>query len=228
MTDSKSAKQEIPHKPSPKSVASRPLSTDYRADPANPYPLISSAPSPVPAKPPKKAKEAKAPKLAPMPTPKSARQSVMDAFAAVSRVARRSDPEEQPAPGSQARTESARPESARPESVGLSGPNDRFAGPARRAPEVRVGAPLDSLPFAPAGPAVHSEGSSHSRDHKPLRIAHLYPSLLNVAGDGGNLIALQRRAQWRGIPVEVVAVEKGETPDFRKFDIVLFHGGQDV
>jgi CobQ-like glutamine amidotransferase family enzyme len=49
-----------------------------------------------------------------------------------------------------------------------------------------------------------------------------------VAGDGGNLIALQRRAQWRGIPVEVVAVEKGETPDFRKFDIVLFHGGQDV
>jgi hypothetical protein len=49
-----------------------------------------------------------------------------------------------------------------------------------------------------------------------------------VAGDGGNLIAIQRRAQWRGIPVDVVAVEKGETPDFRKFDIVLFHGGQDV
>jgi CobQ-like glutamine amidotransferase family enzyme len=61
-----------------------------------------------------------------------------------------------------------------------------------------------------------------------LRVAHLYPSLLNVAGDTGNLVAIQRRAQWRGIPVEVVAVEKGETPDFRKFDIVLFHGGQDV
>ncbi|MGD0248781.1 MAG: hypothetical protein ABSB75_06980, partial [Candidatus Limnocylindrales bacterium] len=77
-------------------------------------------------------------------------------------------------------------------------------------------------------PVVHSIRSSHSRDHKPLRIAHLYPSLLNVAGDGGNLIAIQRRAQWRGIPVEVVAVEKDETPDFRTFDIVLFHGGQDV
>jgi CobQ-like glutamine amidotransferase family enzyme len=77
-------------------------------------------------------------------------------------------------------------------------------------------------------PAVHSARSGHSRDHKPLRIAHLYPSLLNVAGDGGNLIAIKRRAQWRGIPVEIVAVEKGETPDFRKFDIVLFHGGQDV
>lgn len=91
--------------------------------------------------------------------------------------------------------------------------------------------PLDtyvSVGFEAPAPAVHSTRSEHSRDHKPLRIAHLYPSLLNVAGDGGNLIAIQRRAQWRGIPVEIVAVEKDETPDFRKFDIVLFHGGQDV
>jgi CobQ-like glutamine amidotransferase family enzyme len=86
----------------------------------------------------------------------------------------------------------------------------------------------DSAPAVPNAVPVHSAKSIHSRDHKPLRIAHLYPSLLNVAGDGGNLIAIQRRAQWRGIPVEVVAVEKAETPDFRKFDIVLFHGGQDV
>jgi lipid II isoglutaminyl synthase (glutamine-hydrolysing) len=66
------------------------------------------------------------------------------------------------------------------------------------------------------------------RDHRPLKVAHLYPSLLNVAGDGGNLMAIQRRAEWRGIAVEVAAVEKGETPDFRKFDVILFHGGQDV
>jgi hypothetical protein len=67
-----------------------------------------------------------------------------------------------------------------------------------------------------------------THDHRPLRIAHLYPSLLNVAGDGGNLIAISRRAEWRGIPVEVTAVEKGERPDYRRFDVVLFHGGQDV
>jgi hypothetical protein len=84
------------------------------------------------------------------------------------------------------------------------------------------------IPAAPPVPAPHFTRTGHSRDHAPLRIAHLYPSLLNVAGDGGNLIALQRRAEWRGIPVETVAVEKDETPDFRKFDIVLFHGGQDV
>jgi CobQ-like glutamine amidotransferase family enzyme len=87
--------------------------------------------------------------------------------------------------------------------------------------------PVQPAP-APQTPVIRATRLSHSRDHKSLRIAHLYPSLLNVAGDGGNLIAIQRRAQWRGIPVDIAAVEKGETPDFRKFDVVLFHGGQDV
>lgn len=62
----------------------------------------------------------------------------------------------------------------------------------------------------------------------PLRIAHLYPSLLNVAGDGGNLTALVRRCAWRGIATEAVDVGLGSEPDFTGFDIVLFHGGQDV
>ena len=61
-----------------------------------------------------------------------------------------------------------------------------------------------------------------------LRIAHLYPSLLNVAGDGGNVMALVQRCAWRGIPTEVVDVEQGDTPDFTTFDLILFHGGQDV
>jgi len=61
-----------------------------------------------------------------------------------------------------------------------------------------------------------------------LRLAHLYPSLLNVAGDGGNVMAIVQRCTWRGIPTEVVAVEPGEQPDFTTFDLVLFHGGQDV
>jgi CobQ-like glutamine amidotransferase family enzyme len=73
-----------------------------------------------------------------------------------------------------------------------------------------------------------ARGAKAAGDHRPIRIAHLYPSLLNVAGDGGNLIAIARRSEWRGIPVEVVAVEKGQTPDYGKFDVVLFHGGQDV
>jgi CobQ-like glutamine amidotransferase family enzyme len=61
-----------------------------------------------------------------------------------------------------------------------------------------------------------------------LRICHLYPSLLSVAGDRGNLMAIQRRCQWRGLQTEVTEVSLGQTPDFSAFDIILFHGGQDV
>ena len=43
-------------------------------------------------------------------------------------------------------------------------------------------------------------------DFPTLRFAHLYPALLNVAGDGGNLMALRRRSAWRGIPTETVDV----------------------
>ena len=101
--------------------------------------------------------------------------------------------------------------------------------PLTPAPEPPAPAPAPARePKTPARAHAQSRRRPEEHDHRPLRIAHLYPSLLNVAGDGGNLIAIARRAEWRGIPVEVAAVEKGETPDFRKFDVVLFHGGQDV
>lgn len=61
-----------------------------------------------------------------------------------------------------------------------------------------------------------------------LRIAHLYPALLNVAGDGGNVMAITSRAAWRGMSTEVVAVGLDEVPDFSSFDMVFFQGGQDV
>jgi lipid II isoglutaminyl synthase (glutamine-hydrolysing) len=101
------------------------------------------------------------------------------------------------------------------------------AGPAIPRPVVSV-ASGPALPSRVAGVGPALGVAPASADHKPIRIAHLYPSLLNVAGDGGNLLALERRSQWRGIPVETVAIEKGEQPDFRTFDIILFHGGQDV
>jgi len=61
-----------------------------------------------------------------------------------------------------------------------------------------------------------------------LRIGHLYPSLLNVAGDGGNLMAIERRCAWRGLAVETTGINAGDRPDFTTFDVILFHGGQDV
>lgn len=72
------------------------------------------------------------------------------------------------------------------------------------------------------------QGGSSAPDLPPLRAAHLYPSLLNVAGDGGNVMAVVQRAAWRGLTVDVVPVGLDEVPDFTQFDLVFFQGGQDV
>lgn len=42
-----------------------------------------------------------------------------------------------------------------------------------------------------------------------VTVLHLYPQELGINGDAGNVLALQRRLQWRGIPVEVVEVGIG-------------------
>lgn len=61
----------------------------------------------------------------------------------------------------------------------------------------------------------------------PLVIAHLFPDLLNLYGDGGNVTVLERRAGDRGIPVEVRRVNYGETIDFSDVDLVFLGGGPD-
>jgi lipid II isoglutaminyl synthase (glutamine-hydrolysing) len=60
-----------------------------------------------------------------------------------------------------------------------------------------------------------------------IRICHLYPRLLSVAGDRGNLFAVTRRCAWRGIHTSVVEADVGEAPDFTGFDLIMLHGGQD-
>ncbi|HEU5441515.1 MAG TPA: hypothetical protein VFU88_19685, partial [Ktedonobacterales bacterium] len=60
-----------------------------------------------------------------------------------------------------------------------------------------------------------------------LRICHLYPTLLSIAGDRGNLMAIQKRCEWRGIRTMVTEVGVGQTANFTEYDLILFHGGQD-
>ena len=38
---------------------------------------------------------------------------------------------------------------------------------------------------------------------KKIRLAHLYPKLLNIYGDGGNILTLKKRCEWRGIGIEI-------------------------
>lgn len=60
-----------------------------------------------------------------------------------------------------------------------------------------------------------------------LRIAHLYPDLMNIYGDKGNVIALAQRARWRGVDVEVRPFSVGEWSDPDWPDVWFFGGGQD-
>jgi CobQ-like glutamine amidotransferase family enzyme len=60
-----------------------------------------------------------------------------------------------------------------------------------------------------------------------LRIGHLYPDLMSIYGDRGNVLALTQRARWRGIDVETRALTVGGVWDPDWADVYFFGGGQD-
>ena len=72
-----------------------------------------------------------------------------------------------------------------------------------------------------------SENTFGVTPDKPLRIVHLFPDLLNLYGDGGNVKVLAKRCEWRGIPAQVVSVRYGESVDLSTADIVFLGGGPD-
>ncbi len=60
-----------------------------------------------------------------------------------------------------------------------------------------------------------------------LNICHLYPDLLNVYGDVGNVLILKHRAEERGIKVNIINSSINDTIDKDEIDIIFFGGGQD-
>jgi CobQ-like glutamine amidotransferase family enzyme len=60
-----------------------------------------------------------------------------------------------------------------------------------------------------------------------LRICALYPDLMNIYADRGNLLLLERRCDWRGIGFEVTAAGLGESIDPEAHDLFYLGGGQD-
>jgi CobQ-like glutamine amidotransferase family enzyme len=62
---------------------------------------------------------------------------------------------------------------------------------------------------------------------KSLCIAHLYPDLLNLYADKGNILTLKRRCEWRGIDVTVVPVTIQDTLRLQDYHLVLLGGGSD-
>ena len=59
-----------------------------------------------------------------------------------------------------------------------------------------------------------------------LVLVHLYPDLLRTYGDRGNILTLQRRAEWRGFSVDVVWVSRGERLPASP-NLILIGGGTD-
>lgn len=60
-----------------------------------------------------------------------------------------------------------------------------------------------------------------------LKICHLYPDVLNLYGDGGNIRCLAQRLQWRGLGARVVKMPIGAKESLAGFDLVFIGGGQD-
>ncbi len=60
-----------------------------------------------------------------------------------------------------------------------------------------------------------------------LKIAHLYPDLLNLYGDSGNILCLKKRCEWRDIECSVTPLVSGRDFDLSQFDTIFIGGGQD-
>ena len=60
-----------------------------------------------------------------------------------------------------------------------------------------------------------------------LNICHLYPDVLNLYGDRGNIISMEKRLQWRGIEVKTTGVPIGEKLKAADYDLIFIGGGQD-
>ncbi|MBW6411219.1 type 1 glutamine amidotransferase [Clostridium weizhouense] len=60
-----------------------------------------------------------------------------------------------------------------------------------------------------------------------LTICHLYPDLLNVYGDIGNVLILKHRAESRGIKVNIINSSLNDELNKDEIDILFFGGGQD-
>ncbi len=60
-----------------------------------------------------------------------------------------------------------------------------------------------------------------------LNICHLYPDLLNIYGDRGNVTALKKRCEWRNIGVNIHNVSLGDEFTPSEYDMVFMGGGQD-
>ena len=62
---------------------------------------------------------------------------------------------------------------------------------------------------------------------RTLRVCALYPDLMNIYADRGNLLLLERRCAWRGLGFELRGAGLGDALDPGAHDLFYLGGGQD-
>jgi lipid II isoglutaminyl synthase (glutamine-hydrolysing) len=60
-----------------------------------------------------------------------------------------------------------------------------------------------------------------------VRLLALYPEQMNIYADRGNILFLQRRCEWRGIPFRYAAAGPGDGFGAGEHDLIYIGGGQD-
>ena len=58
-------------------------------------------------------------------------------------------------------------------------------------------------------------------------VGWLYPDLMNIYGDRGNILTLLQRMRWRGWDARLLELPKGQDAGFEDVDVFFFGGGQD-
>jgi CobQ-like glutamine amidotransferase family enzyme len=60
-----------------------------------------------------------------------------------------------------------------------------------------------------------------------LRLCSLYPELMNIYADRGNIAVLRARCEWRGLGFQLASASVGESVDPSAHDLFYMGGGQD-
>src|SRR2546430_6838696 len=58
-------------------------------------------------------------------------------------------------------------------------------------------------------------------------VGWLYPDLMNIYGDRGNILTLVKRAEWRGFDARAIDLPRGTAAGMGDVDVFFFGGGQD-
>lgn len=73
-----------------------------------------------------------------------------------------------------------------------------------------------------------TEYTENAGEKRELNIVHLYPDLLNLYGDKGNIACMRKRLNWRGIGANILTCTNNDhTINLEEADIIFIGGGSD-